>query len=61
LIIIQLYNNGLCNLRRADSGNKKARDFCLGLNAAFYCFLLNGRATKPDGWLKYDEYDDGGY
>jgi hypothetical protein len=42
-----------------DSGNKKARDFCLGLNAAFYCFLFNGRVTKPDDWLKYDEHDDG--
>jgi uncharacterized membrane protein YcgQ (UPF0703/DUF1980 family) len=38
---------------------KKARDFYLGLNATFYGFLFNDEATKPDGWLKYDECDDG--
>jgi hypothetical protein len=46
-------------LRRFDSGNKKARDFRLGLDTAFYCFLFNDGMTKPDGWLKYDGYDDG--
>jgi len=61
LIIIQLYNNGLCNLCSVDSGNKKARDFCLGLKATFYCFLFNDIVTKPDGWVKYDGYDDVGY
>ena len=43
------------------SGNKKARDFCLGLKATFYCFLFNDIVTKPDGWVKYDGYDDVGY
>ena len=38
---------------------KKARDFYLGLNATFYCFLFNDGMTKPDGWLRYDERDDG--